>query len=284
MVSRKCHGKCSCEHAKKVGEKTKVLSKHFQFCCQQLPWESHSHAPTKTSQEQPWKAELWKENLLFISFHSEEIPSNSCLECVLRFHGQASQRLFGGTEKPGGSRPAGTSSSTPWSLEPLRNKQSFLPRWPPASSSSAPQPVTPKSIFAWAVKNSSWAFCGRALLQPLFLTIFFPFLHGFSQWFLVLRDLTPNGQGLHFLKEVMASSSLSSGNPALLQTSTKAKESNFAQWQLDQVLAKRTNNFPAQVSVFALGLVLSYLNSSFNTQRESGVSERDLLFSVNGHP
>lgn len=74
------------------GEKTEVPSEQFRV-------QSHTGMPHTASQEKPQKSELWKENLLLISFHSKEIVSGSCLECVLRFHGQASQRLFGGTKK-----------------------------------------------------------------------------------------------------------------------------------------------------------------------------------------
>lgn len=67
---------------------------------------------------------------------------------MLWLHRQTSQRLFKGTEKPHGNSPAGSLNSTSWSLEPRRSKQSFLHRWLSASSSSVPQPVTPKSIFS----------------------------------------------------------------------------------------------------------------------------------------
>lgn len=57
-----------------------------------------------------------------------EMVSGSCLECVLRFHGQASQRLFGGTKR-GWQQASWHPEQHTMVSAALRNRQSFLHRW-----------------------------------------------------------------------------------------------------------------------------------------------------------
>lgn len=49
--------------------------------------------PPQPVTRSPGSLSFRKKTLLLISFHSEKIPSDSCLEYVLWFYGQASQRL-----------------------------------------------------------------------------------------------------------------------------------------------------------------------------------------------
>lgn len=179
------HGECSSGQARKMERRQKSWVNSSVF--------SHTAMPHTTSQ----KSELWNENLLLISFHSRdgewflfgmcaEIPRAGFPEIVWwHKEGVAAGQLAPWAAHHG-----------LWSPE---EQAELPPQMAAASSSSAPQPGTPRSIFAQAAQNSSCSFCGCALLQPLPGTILFHFdmalASGFCCWV-----LTPCHQGLHFPK------------------------------------------------------------------------------------
>lgn len=110
---------------------------------------------------------------------------------------------------------------------------------------------------------------------------FFNFHMGLANSSWCWKSSPPKQQGLHFPRwsYCIIQALLSSGNPALLKISTKAKEINkLCNGKVTQILPWRTNSFLAVC--LPLVLVLGSLNASFKIQKESIVSERDLLLSV----
>lgn len=189
--------------------------------------------PVKIS---PWSLSFGKKICFSSAFRVKKYQFILVLGYTPWFHGQAARRLFDGTLKPHSSRPAGILSSTSWSLEPMRNKQSFLHRWLSASSSSIPQSDSEISIFTVSSNfqlDLLWTHTLTASVGNHFFHFYMALASGSCCW----KSSPPRNRDCTFQGEVIASSSLFSLQETLLSSKYLPKQKKLTlQSKMTQVL------------------------------------------------